>query len=685
VVDGVAQNTAFTNTGNISAYSQTSGDGALAIATGLKVSVLDGNIINSGVISGAASAGITQPDGTYSGSTTAQYYGYSVHIDDTVNSSVAYSLMNNLGGTLDGALKVEPSNIAVTNAGLVNTHEYLSNVAGNYTQTNTGMLNVDVRLNDGTGTVGGLNVGNPLRTNTVTAGGSTFDYGSLSVGGNAAFGTGNQFRVTAYGVCGVYNTDANCLATKSATEGALNAAASTPVVLNGVVTAGALKNLAGNTLSSSEVSSMVVTDNMLSVQFAAVLDGSNIDLVATQTNMTTVPNLANQGDLRSANGAAPLLDRLMTGPWLSQQQNIAYQSGSGTGSSTYGSQNGNSVVQQYLYYLGNSNNVTQASNKLQEALPLVTGGVSQATMGTLHSANGIIQSRQDSQSGMSSGDLFYGDKSVWFKPFGSWSNQDKKDGANGYNADTYGLAFGADGELSEANSIGLSFMYANSDVRGKIANPRADVDSYLFTVYGAHNFDESNVLSYQASAGWNDVSGSRPIVSTLYTASSNYTSRNYAASASLAHVMDLNETTKFVPSVKLAYARTHDDAYNETGAGGMDQHVDKATREEFVLSVDGKLNHPITESIMASANLGLGYDFIGDRASTTSYYIGDISGFSNVNFVTSGIKPSQWLGRFGLGLTGNITDTLDVNARYDLEVRDSYDNQTASVKVRYKF
>jgi hypothetical protein len=117
----------------------------------------------------------------------------------------------------------------------------------------------------------------------------------------------------------------------------------------------------------------------------------------------------------------------------------------------------------------------------------------------------------------------------------------------------------------------------------------------------------------------------------------------------------------------------------------MDQHVDKATREEFVLSVDGKLNHPITESIMASANLGLGYDFIGDRASTTSYYIGDISGFSNVNFVTSGIKPSQWLGRFGLGLTGNITDTLDVNARYDLEVRDSYDNQTASVKVRYKF
>ena len=51
-------------------------------------------------------------------------------------------------------------------------------------------------------------------------------------------------------------------------------------------------------------------------------------------------------------------------------------------------------------------------NKLQEALPLITGGVSNVTQGGMHNLNNMIQSRQEGQMGISTGDLFYGDKSL---------------------------------------------------------------------------------------------------------------------------------------------------------------------------------------------------------------------------------------------------------------------------------
>jgi len=46
---------------------------------------------------------------------------------------------------------------------------------------------------------------------------------------------------------------------------------------------------------------------------------------------------------------------------------------------------------------------------------------------------------------------------------------------------------------------------------------------------------------------------------------------------------------------------------------------------------------------------------------------------------------SPWLGRAGLGLTVNATETTEIAARYDLEGRSDFIDQTASVKVRWAF
>ncbi len=666
-----------TSTGKITAQAKaTTG---LAEAYGVKIDTLAGSIDNSHLIKGEAV------------STSGNYIGYSIAVENTPESltPATYTITNNVAGTLDGALNIESAYINVFNNGLLNTHEYQSYVAGNYTQSSTGLLNIDVRSM----AIGGI--GNPLTANTVSAtlganygggptsynadggkGGLGLYYGGLNVGGVADFAaTGNpvqgSFRVTGY-----FDTLEPTAIKTQATEAELvKLAQSDTSYLYHVVNAGTL-------VTPSDINKLVITDNMMSVQFTPELDGNSINFRVTETGMTSIGSSVLNNDLSSATGAASLLDPLLKGPWLNQQNNLAYGNGGG---STDGQQNNFSLVQQYLYYVGNSANNSSVGNKLQEALPLITGGVSNVTQGGMHNLNNMIQSRQEGQMGISTGDLFYGDKSVWFKPFGSWTSQDKKDGANGFNADTYGMAFGLDGELSEDNRLGFALTYARSNITGKIADPTAKVDSYLASVYGSHSLNENTEINYQLAAGWNSVNGNRPILDHTYAAKSSYDSKNVSAAVGVMHTIDLNETTKFIASGRANYTWTRDDSYRETGAYDMNLSTASNKREELLLLVDGKITHPLSDSVLFAANLGLGYDLFGDRASINSTFIGDIPGFSNINFVTDGAKVSRFLGRGGLGVTGNLNENLELTGRYDLEIRDGYDNQTASMKLRWKF
>jgi hypothetical protein len=84
---------------------------------------------------------------------------------------------------------------------------------------------------------------------------------------------------------------------------------------------------------------------------------------------------------------------------------------------------------------------------------------------------------------------------------------------------------------------------------------------------------------------------------------------------------------------------------------------------------------------LLTANLGGGYDVLNEQAGITSAFAGD----PTAAFITNGIKPSPWLARGGIGLVGKPNDTVEVAARYDFEVRDGFDNQMASVKVRWAF
>jgi outer membrane autotransporter protein len=306
-----------------------------------------------------------------------------------------------------------------------------------------------------------------------------------------------------------------------------------------------------------------------------------------------------------------------------------------------------------------------------------------AISGSLHSVNRIVQARQEGQHGRSSGDGFVGNKNAWVKPFGSVADQDDKSGVSGYKAKTSGIVFGVDTEVQNINRLGgaLAITRASVDGNSVVAPQSSTVDSYQLMVYGSRSLSDVTDVNFQADVGNHNNEGTRSILFTGSRANSEYNSLSFHLGAGVAHTLKLNEKTSFTPSVRADYTRVRDSSYTETGAGALNLAVGTNTTEEFILSADAKLTHQLQERTLLTANLGAGYDTMNQQASITAAY----AGAPSASFTTQGLKPSAWLVRGGLGVVHTAASGLELTARYDVESRESFINQTVSAKLRWSF
>ncbi|MBU3825671.1 MAG: autotransporter domain-containing protein [Candidatus Oceanisphaera merdipullorum] len=326
----------------------------------------------------------------------------------------------------------------------------------------------------------------------------------------------------------------------------------------------------------------------------------------------------------------------------------------------------------------------QVNNAVSQTLPLLVGGSQVVTTGVLSNINHQVQTRMAATRGLSSGDGFYGDQTLWLKPFGSWTEQQDRHGVSGFDANTSGLVLGTDGSVSDITRVGLAFAYAHTDVNGNagIAVNNADIDTYQLLGYGSHSLDAQTELNVQIGLGQNRNQGQRSIEFANSTAKADYDSHAFTLGTGLSRTYYvLGTATQFTPSVRADYSWIQDESYTETGAGALNLQVDKRSTDALVTGLDGKLTQTFGAATILSANLGVGYDLLQDQASITSTY----AGAPGVAFTTEGIDPSPLLLRSGLDLSHQVTDALEVSARYDVEHRSDFLNQTASVKVRWAF
>lgn len=325
----------------------------------------------------------------------------------------------------------------------------------------------------------------------------------------------------------------------------------------------------------------------------------------------------------------------------------------------------------------------EVSNAVSEALPLMSGGSIESARTALSGINGVIQGRSEAVRGLSSGDATFTDQHGWIKPFGSWADQESRGGVAGVNSSVGGLAFGLDASLNDRWLLGAAFIYANVDTHtnGDTASQRLKTDVYQLVGYGTYHLDDTTDLNFQLDGGQNHNKGTRDIDFAGLQAKSNYDSWTAHAGVSLDRTFKLTEQTRFTPSVRADYTWIKDEAYREKGAEDLNLSAKSRSTDQFILGVDGKLSHDLTQQLNVSANLGVGYDFLAERDSISSSF----AGAPGASFTTYSGDPQRWLVRGGTGLNYQVNGQLQLGVRYDVEKRTAYLNQTGSLEARWAF
>ena len=646
----------------VDATSTISGATGIRINTGGSVS---GGINNSGTISGTSSIGIAAFHGTLdsiTNSSTGTIFGLNTGISLNSSSTVTGGITNS--GTISGsayAIYVDASS-TLPNIDITGTSARL---IGAVVAPNTA-LNITSGANftsEGTFDVGSFNIAstgvfNMANGVTVGAGTGLFtNAGTLSVAaGNTSTITGNYTQISS----GTYSTFVtnNTTYGKLVVTGTATLPTSAKIYVNVAnpgfsFSATSLNNIiSAGTISGD--GTFATTTNSSLFNFIAVENGNHVDLTIAAASSSGFFNAVTAEDNTPGDGAARELDALIandpTGPFANLFGRI-------TG--------GNSAI----------------SAAVTQTLPLLTGGVAQATFGALHGVNHIVQARQEESQGLSSGEDFVTNRNAWVKPIGSWANQGDANGASGYKAQTYGLAFGADGELSQISRLGAAFAITHSNVNNNLGLQRAGVDSYQAVLYGSRVLDDKNTeFNWQGDFSTNLNKGNRNIQFANLNAAASYTSNSFHLGAGVGRTLAMNETTSFTPSIRADYTTIHSNGYTETGAGIVNLVVGAQTVNEFIVALDGKVTYKLSDAATLLANLGVGYDTLSKQSSITAAYLG-----GGAAFTTMGINPSPTIVSGGLGVVVKSSKTVEITGRYDIEARSGFLGQTVSVKARWPF
>lgn len=456
---------------------------------------------------------------------------------------------------------------------------------------------------------------------------NTTDYGQLNVTGTATFNANANI-----------NVDVASLSTLVKGE-----------VLTNVIQAGTLVS-----------NGFAVTDNSALFNFRAVVAGNSV-------NLNVVPNSSVRIAVREQ-GYDNALDNATV---LDQQLDAGAGGDMGK-------------VIDALGRLPTNRDVARAA---LQTLPLVSG--QDAIKGSLFALQNVIQHRIDAggaTSGLSSGEGPL-NNGTWVRGFGSRTEQDDRSGIAGFSANNWGLAFGADTEVTAGTRLGLAYGYAkimvngNADLSG--AAQRADIDSHVISAYGSKALGSQRSVSFQFDVGINSSDTSRQINfgGLNRNATANYHTYTAHAGTELAQDIAVTAATTITPSVRADYQVLRSAHYSERGADALNLDVAAQKSEAFVLGAGVRVEHRFTPASKFIAAIGAGYDTVNDSGTIVAAY----AGTPGQSFSTPSATHSPWLLDLGLGYRYQTVAGAEITLRYDASSRADYVNRTASVKASWLF
>ena len=275
--------------------------------------------------------------------------------------------------------------------------------------------------------------------------------------------------------------------------------------------------------------------------------------------------------------------------------------------------------------------------------------------------------------GMSSGDSIFKRGAMWVQGLFNKSKLDDTSKAKGFDADSSGIAFGAEKFVNDDVKVGVGYAYTNTDIDGFMRS--TDVDTHTAIVYGEYkpsNWYVNGIATY----GWSDYEENKNVAGVGVKA--DYDVETFGLQAMTGYDMQI-KGFGFTPEAGLRYVHIKQDAYKDSA----DQRV--SGNDSDILT--GVIGAKVSKSwelengmnIKPEARIAATYDLMNDDVNSV------VTLANGSAYSVEGKALDRFGMEFGAGVTAEVNDNVELSLGYEGKFREDYQDHTGLINAKYKF
>jgi len=285
------------------------------------------------------------------------------------------------------------------------------------------------------------------------------------------------------------------------------------------------------------------------------------------------------------------------------------------------------------------------------------------------------------QSGVAAGEKFLGGSgnwALWGQAGASFAEYDPS-AVNGYDADTYGVTVGMDGDVAQDLRMGLAVFYSDTSVDeiGAGANNTQDIEGYGVLLYGTYNPADFYVNG-TVGFGLNEYDSQRRAAGGVNQA--NYDGTQLTGRVEVGKTFT-EGNWNLSPHVGLRYTKVSIDGYTETGPLPTSIGSQSLTSLRGVLGMSGSFTHDLENGakLVPEAYVRGLQELSGPNGATTGNIVG------GGTFISQTTERDKFSTAIGGGLGYELDDQFSVRLLYDGEFQTDYQEHSFSASIRYQF
>lgn len=274
--------------------------------------------------------------------------------------------------------------------------------------------------------------------------------------------------------------------------------------------------------------------------------------------------------------------------------------------------------------------------------------------------------------GISSGDVL-DDAAVWVQGLYNKSKLNNTSKAYGYDADTYGTAFGLEKYVTKATKLGAGYAYNSTDIDGH--NRDTDVHTNTLFAYGEYkpnNWFVNGIASY----GWSDYSETKH---STVDVKSKYDVNTFGLQAMTGYDINLPQAFTLTPEAGVRYAHVDQDSYTDDAGQSVKSHkgniwtgVAGAKLSKAFATDNGMIFKP-------ELRLAATYDLKNDKGNTL------VTLANGTSYSVQGTALKRFGVEVGAGVTADLSDNVELSMGYEGRFRSHYQDHTGLINAKYKF